>query len=214
MTVVPFGGRTVTKDIQALGFPFEAAEKYKIKYGKLGKRSKEDHESLPEDIDLRELNKVIQLRMDEIILNVINQLKESGYSDNLEAGIFTIGGASQLMGLNEYLEEKAQMPVKRATLKRVYINNAADLLHDPAYTQVLGLLLFANENCELIEVEKHIEKIEEKQQEKQPEYIAPEPPKEEKKKKKGHTKQGVFNFFEKIQNFGGTMFNDEEEEEE
>lgn len=214
MTVIPFGGRTVTKDVQELGFTAEQAEEYKIKYGKLGKRTHEDEENKPSDVDLRELNKVIQLRMDEIILNVLNQMKVSGYSEGLEAGILTIGGASQMKGLKEYLEEKSQMPVKRATPKRVYINNASEILNDPAYTQVLGLLLFANENCEQIE-EVKIPIVE-------PKAVTVEPEEEPvvskiktKEKKKKDKKQGsLFDLFEKVSNFGGALFNDEEDEEE
>lgn len=213
MAVIPFGGRTITKDVQELGFVFDSAETYKIRYGKLGKdRNKATGETSPE-VDLRELNKVIQLRQDEIILNVINQIKESGYADQLDAGIIVIGGASQIDGLAEYFEEKAQLPVKRATAKRVYINNAAELLQNPLYTQALSLLLFANENCEKKEAPK-------------PEYVAPiipqpepepvqeeeeedpKPKKGKKDKNKGQT--SLFRFFEKVQNFGGTVFNDEE----
>ena len=107
------------------------------------------------------------------------------------------------------------MTVKRATPKRVYINNASDLLHDPAYTQVLGLLLFANENCELIEAPKPVEVA--APQPTVEVQAAPQPTKKEKKKtekKKSGTKQGVFHFFEKMQNFGGTMFSDQEEEDD
>ncbi len=215
MTVIPFGGRTVTKDVQALGFSTEQAEEYKIKYGKLGKRTAQDEIDKPNDIDVRELNKVIQLRMDEIILNVLNQMKLSGHAEGLEAGVLTIGGASQIQGLNEYLAEKTQMEVRRATPKRVYINNAAELLHDPAYAQVLGLLLFANENCERIE-EVAPPVVE------QPKVVIEEPvleptsaPKSKKDKKKKDKKQGyLFDMFEKVSNFGGALFNDEEEDEE
>lgn len=148
MSVIPFGGRTITKDVQALGFVFDSAETYKIRYGKVGKDKNKTEGGASPDVDLRELNKVIQLRQDEIILNVINQIKLSGYGDQLDAGIIMIGGASQLNGLVDYLSEKAQLPAKRAVAKRVYINNAAELLQNPLYTQALGLLLFASENCE------------------------------------------------------------------
>lgn len=217
MSVIPFGGRTITKDVQELGFVFESAETYKIRYGKLGKEKNKAAADVSPDVDLRELNKVIQLRQDEIILNVINQIKLSGYADELDAGIIMIGGASQMNGLVDYLAEKSQLPVKRAVAKRVYINNAAELLQNPLYTQALSLLLFANENCEKKEVV--IPKVEP--------VIAPTPPptppaeeeeepEEDIKKNKKHKKQKdgkqttLFGFFEKIQNFGGTMFNDEE----
>lgn len=230
MSVIPFGGRTVTKDIAALGFAFPSAETYKIRYGKVGKdktRAETGNDVSP-DVDLRELNKVIQLREDEILLNVINQIKLSGYSDKLDAGIITIGAASQLTGLTEHFAAKAQLPVKRGVVKRVYINNAADLLQNLAYTQCLGLLIFANENCEKKDIPVP-----------EPEYIAPpmkpviqpqpeevqQPPvkeevedteskskkgKKEKEEKTGGRQTSIFGLFEKIQNFGGTMFKDEE----
>ncbi|MDR1503081.1 MAG: cell division protein FtsA [Prevotella sp.] len=216
MSVIPFGGRTITKDVQELGFVFESAETYKIRYGKLGKEKNKAAADVSPDVDLRELNKVIQLRQDEIILNVINQIKLSGYADELDAGIIMIGGASQMNGLVDYLAEKSQLPVKRAVAKRVYINNAAELLQNPLYTQALSLLLFANENCEKKEVV--MPKVE-------PVIATPTPtppveeeeePEEDTKKNKKHKKQKdgkqttLFGFFEKIQNFGGTMFNDEE----
>lgn len=148
MSVIPFGGRTITKDVQELGFVYDSAETYKIRYGKLGKDKNRTSVDVAPDVDLKELNKVIQLREDEIILNVINQIKESGYGDKLDAGIIVTGGASQMNGLIDHLAEKSQLPAKRAVAKRVYINNAADLLQNPSYTQALSLLIFANENCE------------------------------------------------------------------
>lgn len=215
MSVIPFGGRTITKDVQELGFVFESAETYKIRYGRLGKDKNKAAADVSPDVDLRELNKVIQLRQDEIILNVINQIKLSGYADELDAGIIMIGGASQMNGLVDHLAEKSQLPVKRAVAKRVYINNAAELLQNPLYTQALSLLLFANENCEKKEIV--VSKVEP--------VVTPTPPppveeddepEEDTKRNKKHKKQKdgkqttLFGFFEKIQNFGGTMFNDEE----
>ena len=216
MSAIPFGGRTITKDVQALGFVHESAETYKIRYGKVGKDKNKAEGSVSPDVDLRELNKVIQLRQDEIILNVINQIKLSGYGDQLNAGIVMIGGASQMNGLVDYLSEKAQLPAKRGVAKRVYINNAAELLQNPLYTQALGLLLFANENCErkeeapkatpayipptpIAEAKIETEPVEEEEQ-----------PKKKSKKQKDGKQTTLFGFFEKIQNFGGTMFNDEE----
>ena len=122
-----------------------------------------------------------------------------------------------MTGLEEYFADKAQLPVKRATPKRVYINNAAELLQNPVYTQALSLLLFANENCERKEAFRPepvpvqqttptppAPEIEEEEDEEE----APKPKKGKKDKNKGQT--SLFRFFEKVQNFGGTVFNDEE----
>lgn len=210
MSVIPFGGRTITKDVQALGFVYESAESYKIRYGKLGKRDKKSS-VVNSDVDLRELNKVIQLRSDEILLNVMHQIKESGFSDELEAGIIVTGGASQLNGLTEYFAEKSGLPVRKAGAKRVYINNAADLLQNPVYTQSLSLLLFANENCEKKEKAPEPKQIQD-DNDNQVEDIVEKPENKKKKKKEEKEKQPgpLFRLFEKMQNFGGTMFDDEE----
>ncbi|SHE53034.1 cell division protein FtsA [Dysgonomonas macrotermitis] len=228
MVVIPFGGRTISKDVKELGFIDTAAESYKIKYGRVGK-DKNKQPSANSDVDVKELNKVIQLREEEIVLNLINQIKESGYFGQLEAGVVIIGGASQLTGLPEFLEEKLQMPVKKGAAKRLYINNAADLMQNPAYAQALGLLLFANENCEKKEtpkvdiinqpvetapdptVSKHPEKVEapemDDDDDEDEEYEERPKKNKKKKEKKG---PGLFDFFGKIQNFGGTMFKDED----
>lgn len=218
MSVIPFGGRTVTKDIHALGFAYDAAESYKIRYGRLGKAKGEKQNVVDSDIDLRELNKVIQLRMDEIIQNVLNQIRESGFGDKLDAGIIVTGGASQLTGLVDYLADKSGMPVRKAGVKRVYINNAAELLQNPVYTQGLSLLLFANENCEKKEipveqvVSQPIENVQATPQPKEDskETENTEKGKKTKKEKKEKQPGPLFRLFEKVSNFGGTMFDDEE----
>ena len=151
--VIPFGGRTVTKDIRAIGFIEAAAEDYKIRYGKVGKdRNKHVAEDRADSgIDVKELNKVIQLRLEEIVLNVQNQILESGYADKIPGGLIITGGASQQTGLESYLNEKMKLPVKKATANRIMINNVSDLVQNPAYSHVLSTLLFANINCEKAE---------------------------------------------------------------
>lgn len=243
MVVIPFGGRTITKDIKELGFIEAAAESYKIKYGRVGK-DKNKQTTSNSEVDVKELNKVIQLRVEEIIMNLINQINISGYAGQLDAGIIITGGASQLTGLDSFLEEKAQMPVKRGFAKRLYINNVTELLQNPSYTQCLGLLLFANENCEKREPaippigsyetrpsgldSNNTTPAGEQQSNGQPQpstnskanqaekveeeiyYEEEEEEEERPKKKKKKKTPGIFEFFGKIQNLGGTMFKDED----
>lgn len=160
--VIPLGGKTVTKDIRAIGFIEVAAEDYKIRYGRVGKdRNKHAVEDRSDSgIDVKELNKVIQMRVEEIVLNVYNQILESGYSDKLGAGLIMTGGASLQAGLENFVAEKTKMAVKKAVPNRIMINNVSDLVQNPAYSHVLSVLLFANGNCEKAEpiVEKPVEK--------------------------------------------------------
>ena len=222
LIVIPFGGRTITRDIQDMGFTEDLAELYKIRYGKVGKNkvktAAEPHATTsdPVTIDLRKLDKVIQLRQDEIILNVINQINESGYGDQLDAGIFITGGASQMTGLVDFFAEKAGMTVQVAGIKHLFINNAVDLLKDPSYSQCLGVMLFAKENCEKVEV-SHPQPITSQTQTSTSQAQAPKEEstqdesdsKEDTKKSKGNNqkKESVFSFFGKI---GDVMFKGEE----
>lgn len=233
MVVIPFGGRTITKDIEELGFVDSSAEAYKIKYGRVGKDKNKQVQTSNSDIDIKELNKVIQLRQEEIILNVLNQIKESGFYGQLDAGIIMIGGASLMKGLQEFIEDKFLMKVRKGLGKRLFINNAADLLQNPAYAQSLGLLLFANENCEKPEipvadlytrkepgrtnlnnenvVEDNTSKsVDEFDEEDEYEEEIQEELDSRRKKKEPKKQKTLFDFFGKIQNLGGTMFKDED----
>lgn len=170
--VIPFGGKTVTKDIRAIGFIEAAAEDYKIRYGRIGKdRNKNAAEDrVDSGIDVKELNKVIQLRVEEIVLNVLNQIQNSGFADKIPGGLVLTGGASLQTGLEGFLSEKSKLPVKRSSVNRVMINNVSDLVQNPAYSHALSTLLFGNSNCEKVEelVEVPIAKPEVRMEAEQP----------------------------------------------
>lgn len=149
---LPFGGKNITRDISELNFVEADAEQYKIKFGK----AKESNEgftfsspfSSKPDIDLVELNKVIVLRLDEITANIKEQIKLSEYGNELGAGIIITGGASQLKNIDLYLNQKLNMPVKRSSTRKVFVNNASDLVSDPSMSALFGMLLKGTENCE------------------------------------------------------------------
>jgi len=161
--VIPFGGKTITRDICELNFTETDAEQYKIKFGKAvdsNESSLFSPFSSKADIDLVELNKVIRMRLDEITANINEQIRLSGYEGQLGAGIVITGGASQLKNLDLYLKEKFNMPVRKASAKKSFVNNAPEIANDPSFTQVLGLLLFGTEDCEVVEVEPEGEELE------------------------------------------------------
>lgn len=164
MVVIPFGGKTITRDICELNFTETDAEQYKIKFGKAvdsNESSLFSPFSSKADIDLVELNKVIRMRLDEITANIKEQIRLSGYEGKLGAGIVITGGASQLKNLDLYLKEKLNMPVRKATAKKTFVNNAPEIANDPSFTQVLGMLMFGAEDCEAVEMESEDEEEEE-----------------------------------------------------
>lgn len=156
MVTLPFGGRNITKDISSLNFTENEAETYKRSYGKA--RNMADSNafspfSSKTEIDLVELNKVIVARLDEIVANIKEQIRLSGFEDKLGAGLIVTGGASQLKNMDSYLSEKFDLPVRFTSAKRSTINNNPKIADDPAYTEVLGLLRLGTLDCEEIVVE-------------------------------------------------------------
>lgn len=165
MVVIPFGGKNITRDICELSFIESEAEQYKIKFGKA--KSQKDAPALSspfskkKEENLEELNHVIQMRLNELVANIKEQIKQSGYEDELRAGLIITGGASQLEGLPSYLSDKLKMEVRKVSAQNKYINNASEIVSNPAYAQVLGVLLAGDGDCEEIVVETYEDDIKE-----------------------------------------------------
>lgn len=162
MVTIPFGGRSITRDIAELNFVESDAEQYKIKFGKARENNESSLFSSPfsskPDIDLVELNKVIVMRLDEITANIREQIRLSGYQEQLGAGLVVTGGASQLRNLEEYLSQQLDLPVRKAFSRKTLVNNTPEFANDPALTSTLGMLLLASENCE-----KTVEELEDEE---------------------------------------------------
>lgn len=205
MVVIPFGGGTITKDICELNFTEDDAETYKTDFGKACEVNDTNasissvKKSKGNDADLPDLNHVIEMRMQEIVDNLENQIKLSGYDGKLGAGLVMTGGASKLTNLNLYLEDKLEMPVRKASAQKAYINNSPELANDPSLTQALGLLFYATDNCEK-EVVKEMD-LEPEKPLKEPVVQSPKPPKRRIRDRFG-------DLFGSI----GTMFEDDEED--
>ena len=136
------------------------------------------------------------MRIREIVDNIEQQIKLSGYEGQLGGGVVITGGASQLKNLHLYLEKKLSMPVRKASAKKTSINNFPELANDPSLTQALGLLLYGWENCEAEMEEIIVDEEPDKQVEK--------PKKQPKPKGRG--------FFGKVEDMFGGMFDDTDEE--
>lgn len=215
MVVIPFGGKNITKDICALNFTENDAEQLKIKFGKAMETHESPFFSSPfsskPDVDLTELNRVIGLRLDEITSNIKEQIRLSGYEGKLGGGIVITGGASQLKNLSEYLTQKLKMPVRKATAKKTYINNASDLLNNPTFTQVLGMLLLGEENCGFVEEPKEYEEVFSDSYE--PDRKKEKSTKSAKETKKTKRPQKSGGFISRMEDVFGNMFSDGDDDE-
>lgn len=114
---LPLGGRNITRDITSLsGVLEERAEDIKITSGNAMARETASHLVI-NNVRMVDVNNLIVARSEEIVANIVEQLKYAGLKDSdLSAGIIVIGGGARLSGLTELLGRQADMSVRRGQL--------------------------------------------------------------------------------------------------
>ena len=91
LRVIPLGSALITRDLSAiLKIEMEQAEQLKCTYGLCNLIGSQDNRETivinDRKLSLNEIGEIIEARNEEIIRNVINQIKASGYSEVLYAG--------------------------------------------------------------------------------------------------------------------------------
>jgi cell division protein FtsA len=152
--VLPVGGQYVTSDISTgLRTPLAEAEKIKIEYGcaympLIPKDEMIEVPSVggrePRDVSRQILGRIIEPRMDEILVMAQKEISRSGCEDILAAGIVLTGGGAILEGIPELAEQIFNMPVRRGV--PMGILGLTDIVNSPLYATGVGLVLYAARN--------------------------------------------------------------------
>lgn len=117
LSTIPMGSRNITRDITSLGVIEEKAESIKISSGHAIQGFVGHHSLQIEGINSDELSKIIKWRSDEIITNIIEQIKYAGFNtEQLSGGIVAVGGGFRLNHTDELLQDKSGLKVRTATL--------------------------------------------------------------------------------------------------
>ena len=148
--VLPIGGQNITNDL-AIGLrtSLENAEKIKEKLqsmpadlpaGRQGPQLDVSDLGLErESIPLKELDEIIEARLQEIFSLVALEVKKSGFSGKLPAGIIICGGAAETRGVVAAAKKVLKMPVRVGEPR-----GASGLIEEvsgSAYAASIGLLL-------------------------------------------------------------------------
>ncbi|MDE7402845.1 MAG: cell division protein FtsA [Muribaculaceae bacterium] len=113
---LPLGGRNITLDVVSLNLLEERAEDIKITMGNAIARDTASSYNV-NGIRMADVSNLIVARSEEIVANIVEQIKYAGMKDSdLPAGLICIGGASKLNGLPELLERQIDLPVRRGQL--------------------------------------------------------------------------------------------------
>jgi cell division protein FtsA len=154
ISILPFGGNSITKDLLNLNIDEDDAESLKLKSGtaihyseKSNTDSEESLLSTISDFD-KETNEIIVARAEEIVENIYAQLRFSGAElQKLTSGIVITGGASQLPGLDAILSKKSGLPVRIGNPLQNIISKPDSIFVEPGDSLAIGLLLLGRADC-------------------------------------------------------------------
>jgi cell division protein FtsA len=113
---LPLGGRNITRDITTLNVLEERAEDIKITSGNAMPRETPSALNM-NGIKMSEVSNLIVARSEEIVANVVEQIKYAGLKDNdMPGGLICIGGGMNLNGMIDLLGRQTDLPVRRGQL--------------------------------------------------------------------------------------------------
>jgi len=149
--VTPFGGSIVTADIKQGCMVMEhQAELLKTKFGKAIAEEASPDEIVsipglrnrpPKEISIKDLAKVIEARMEEIIELIHTEIITSGYHKKLTAGIVVTGGGSQLANIGQLFEYMTGLDTRIGYPNEHLGKCKTDVAKVPMYATTVGLVL-------------------------------------------------------------------------
>lgn len=167
ISVLPFGGDNITKDLLQLNLDMDGAEKIKllkgtsIHYTQTNPEQSENELEKMSDFD-KEVNDIVVARMEEIVENIWAQIRFSGIEpQKLTEGLVLTGGASQIEGLDQLLAKKTGMPVRMGKVSQYVLSEINDKYNKPNLALTIGLLLLGHEGCCSVPPPPEVKKVEE-----------------------------------------------------
>jgi cell division protein FtsA len=143
------GSLNITNDLStALHTPLGAAENIKINYGSLH-GSSSDLIELPvigddgstHEVSLDIVSNVIYVRVEETLMILAKALEDSGFKEQLGAGIVLTGGMTKLEGIRDLATVIFDnLPVRVAKPREM--EGLFETLRDPGYATAIGLVLY------------------------------------------------------------------------
>jgi cell division protein FtsA len=152
--VIPFGGNVITDDIkEGCSIIEKQAELLKVKFGSAWPGENKDNEIVsipglrgrePKEISLKNLSKIINARVVEIIEQVFDEIKSYGHDDpkkKLIAGIVLTGGGSQLKHIKQLVEYITGMDTRIGYPNEHLAGNSDEEMSSPLYATAVGLMM-------------------------------------------------------------------------
>jgi cell division protein FtsA len=154
--VIPFGGGVITKDIkEGCTVMTLQAEKLKVKFGSALADEVYDNRIItipglrgrdPREISEKNLARIIQARVEEILDYVVWEIRRSGYERKLIGGIVLTGGGALLNHIDKLTEYHTGMSARIGVPVEHLAHGYSEQLSSPIFSTAVGLLLKAIED--------------------------------------------------------------------
>ncbi len=164
-SIFAIAGKHVTHDVRkVLGIIESQAERIKREYGHCDLESLMKDEvfmipgiggRIPLEISKSHLSQIIQPRMEELFELALSEIRRSGMSNRLGAGIVLTGGTTLLKGTEELARKVFQMPIKIGIPSGISYSGLAPEVESPVYSTAVGLVLYGLKDVEIREVQFH-----------------------------------------------------------
>lgn len=153
-SAIPFGGKTITKDIKTeCMISLRAAENIKKAYGgcmpdKLSALADktlqiEEEENIRTRIPVKYLSEVITARVKEIMDAVLYEIQESRFADGLRSGVVLTGGGADLLNCANYLKEISGYNVSIGFPRNLFTCDGCPEVKAPSAAASVAMILAA-----------------------------------------------------------------------
>lgn len=151
--VIPIGSNDVTKDLATvLATIPEVAEEIKLRFasaisGEIEKditikRGREEF-----NFKRKEVDEVVEARLDEIFDAVRKMLKYAGYDRKLPEGLVLCGGGAKIRGMEKYARKQVELAARIAKPSGI-VGVSEDILK-PEFAAAIGLMMGDNERTSI-----------------------------------------------------------------
>lgn len=227
ISVIPLGSANITKDIQSKQFDEQTAEHLKVTRGcafnedMTVEDGNEEFTKLPngDSLSRKDFTIIVDARINEILVNVKQQIKESGYDKvTLISGAILTGGGSNLDGIEQAFAKVTQISQVKTikTLPAVTFGKASGLkCREEQLVDAVSVLSFGTQNCCGPKTEGNTDIFGANGTNTDPEAVTKEPstqPKDSKSEEphpKGHS--GFSKFVKKIKSISEKIVGDDDE---
>lgn len=148
VAVLPMGGVNITNDL-AIGLKtdLDLAERLKLEHAvAMPAMRHDDHEMITVQLEkevhefpTRDVDMIVEARLEEIFEHVNKELKSIGRSAKLPGGVVLCGGTANMKGIAEYAKEALQLPARVG--KPSGFSGVAEKVDEPQFATALGLML-------------------------------------------------------------------------